>query len=225
MASFPDTVKSFASRSNGQVIDAAHVGDLQDEVNAIEDGYLNGTARLNSSNSTIANLSVAGGSTFTGAVSFSTGVTLSTGTLTLNQGQIVFPATQVPSASTRTLDDYREDTWTPTDGSGAGLSLTVTNALYVKIGQFVIAGAHITYPATADGSAAVIGGLPFASQNISGRPWAGQVVNNSNSHVAFRVNPNATTVQLLNPITANTVANSALSGIVLTFTAMYRAAN
>ena len=64
MASFPDAPKSFAARSNGQTIDASHVGDLQDEVNAIEDGYLSGTARLNSSHSTVATLSVTGGSTF-----------------------------------------------------------------------------------------------------------------------------------------------------------------
>jgi hypothetical protein len=36
MASFPDSVKSFSTRSNGQVIDASHVNDLQDEVAAVE---------------------------------------------------------------------------------------------------------------------------------------------------------------------------------------------
>ena len=40
---------------------------VEHEVAAIEDGYLNATARLNSSNSTLANLSVPGGSTL-GAV-------------------------------------------------------------------------------------------------------------------------------------------------------------
>jgi len=65
MASFPGSVKTFASRSNGQAIDATHINDLQDEVTALEDGYLNATARLNSSHSTVAALSVAGGSTFT----------------------------------------------------------------------------------------------------------------------------------------------------------------
>lgn len=66
MANFPNSVTSFAARSNGQTIDASHVQGLQDEVNAIEDGYLNATARLNSSNSTVANLSVTGGSTVAG---------------------------------------------------------------------------------------------------------------------------------------------------------------
>lgn len=62
-ASYPTSVKVFTGRSNGQVIDASHVNDLQDEVNAIEDGIINGTAHLQSSNSTLTNLNVTGGST------------------------------------------------------------------------------------------------------------------------------------------------------------------
>jgi len=68
LASFPDSVKSFAARSNGQTIDASHVGDLQDEVNALESGYLNGTARLNSSASTLASLDVNGNSTLASSI-------------------------------------------------------------------------------------------------------------------------------------------------------------
>ena len=63
MASFPTSVFAPAARSNGQVIDASHVNDLQNEVIAIEDGYRNATAPLNSSNSTVGNLSVLGGTT------------------------------------------------------------------------------------------------------------------------------------------------------------------
>lgn len=96
MASFPTAAKTFAARANGQVIDAAHVGDLQDEVAAIEDGLLNGTARLNSSNSTVANLSVLGNSTFVGTITFSTGATLnglltvSSGGITVSTGNVTF---------------------------------------------------------------------------------------------------------------------------------------
>lgn len=64
MANFPNSVTSFPTRSAGQTITASFFNDPQDEIAAIEDGYLNGTARLNSSNSTVANLSVTGGSTF-----------------------------------------------------------------------------------------------------------------------------------------------------------------
>ena len=66
MASFPTSAKVFASFSNGATSDAAQVTDIYAEVEAIEDGYLNGSARLNSSNSTVKTLSVTGGSTFGG---------------------------------------------------------------------------------------------------------------------------------------------------------------
>jgi len=66
--SFPSAVKAFATRNAGDTIQPSDVNDLQDEVNAIEAGYLNGTANLNSSGSTVASLSVSGGSTFAGLV-------------------------------------------------------------------------------------------------------------------------------------------------------------
>lgn len=52
--------------------------------------------------------------------------------------------------------------WTPTDASGAGLSLTITRAYYWVINGVVFVQASITYPTTADGSSAFLGGLPFA---------------------------------------------------------------
>ncbi len=64
MASYPGAVKTYTNKNPGDVIADSHIDDLQDEVTAIEDGLLNGTARLKSSNSTIANLSVTAGSTF-----------------------------------------------------------------------------------------------------------------------------------------------------------------
>lgn len=72
MPSFPTSVFAPASRSAGQVIQPAHVNDLQDEVNAIEGGYLNGTARLNSSASTVASLDVNGNSTLASSVTLGT---------------------------------------------------------------------------------------------------------------------------------------------------------
>lgn len=64
MASFPTSPHTFTQFANGALSDAAQVTDIYGEVEAIEAGLLNGTARLNSSNSTVANLSVTGGSTF-----------------------------------------------------------------------------------------------------------------------------------------------------------------
>jgi hypothetical protein len=60
MPSFPASIKSFTTKNAGDTIQPADVNDLQDEVNALEAGYLNGTARLNSSNSTCVSLVVTG---------------------------------------------------------------------------------------------------------------------------------------------------------------------
>lgn len=97
MAQFPTSAKTFTARSNGQAIDASHVGDLQDEVAAIEDGLLNGTARLNSSNSTVTNLSVLGGSTVAGALSVSGASSLASLHVTGASTFVVRPSMPSPS--------------------------------------------------------------------------------------------------------------------------------
>ena len=71
-ASYPGSVKTFATRATGQTIDPSHVNDLQDEVNAIEAGLLNGTAPLNSSRSTLVALSVSGNSTLASSITLGT---------------------------------------------------------------------------------------------------------------------------------------------------------
>jgi hypothetical protein len=66
------------------------------------------------------------------------------------------------SASTNsTLNDYETGTWTPTDASGAGLTLSITSASYTKIGRLVYVFAYVNYPSTSNSASAVIGGLPF----------------------------------------------------------------
>ncbi len=55
--------------------------------------------------------------------------------------------------------------WTPTDGSGAGLTFTSVSASYYRIGSLVFIYGTLTYPATADGSQATIAGLPVAVVN------------------------------------------------------------
>jgi hypothetical protein len=86
---------------------------------------------------------------------------------------ITFPATQAASADANTLDDYEEGTWTPTDGSGAGLSFTVANAVYIKIGQMVYVATRITFPTTASSANIQINGLPFTSPAVGGGYWGG----------------------------------------------------
>ena len=105
---------------------------------------------------------------------------------------ITFPATQSASTDANTLDDYEEGTWTPVDASGASLSLTITDARYTKIGRVVECYAQIIYPATASGSNATVGGLPFASANTVGSSY-GAITCYTNYSQATWLN-NATTV-------------------------------
>ncbi len=90
-------------------------------------------------------------------------LSLTGGTNQVLQQSTVGGAVTVGTFAATQLFDYSTGTWTPADGSGAGLSLTVTTATYAKIGALVFAEADITYPATVDGSNTRISGLPFAS--------------------------------------------------------------
>lgn len=72
MASYPGAVKSFTSKNAGDVIQPVDINDVQDEINAIEAGILNGTANLNTSNSTLVNLSVLHNSTLGSTITIGT---------------------------------------------------------------------------------------------------------------------------------------------------------
>ncbi len=141
----------------------------------------------------------------------------------LNAGQLGFPAGQNASTDANTLDDYEEGTWTPADGSGAALSLTVTSAQYVKVGQLVVATADVTYPVTANGSNAVISGLPFSSQNTAVSVY-GSTLNYTNltTYISWLVTTNAATLSAFN-LAGAAYTNANLSTLVFRFTAIYRA--
>jgi hypothetical protein len=98
---------------------------------------------------------VAGVKTFSDQPVFSAGVSLG------SNGQIKFPATQNASSDANTLDDYEEGTWTPNDASGTGLSFSIAQGYYTKVGNLVSAFFRVDYPSTASGTQAKIGGLPF----------------------------------------------------------------
>lgn len=138
-------------------------------------------------------------------------------------GQLGFPATQNPSSNANTLDDYDEGTWTPTDASGAGLSFTTTfTAEYVKLGQLVFVNAAFTYPATADGSSAKVGGLPFTSSASQGGLTAGYSA--SAGYREWLVIQSSTEIW---PFVANTggqYTNAGLSSATVRISGCYRAA-
>lgn len=85
-----------------------------------------------------------------------------------SNGQLVFPRI-TPSGtgvttSSNTLGNYQEGVWTPTDASGAGLTLSTGVCRWTKIGRIVTANFNLTYPTTANSASTVIGGLPFLNK-------------------------------------------------------------
>jgi hypothetical protein len=65
------------------------------------------------------------------------------------------------TGSANKLDDYEKGAWTPADGSGAGLTLTINSASYVKVGRLVMITFDISYPSTSNTNGSSISGLPF----------------------------------------------------------------
>ena len=104
------------------------------------------------------------------AQSFTGDQTLATGNLiqgTAAKGIDFTANTPAAGMTSQLLNWYEEGTWTPTDQSGGGLSFTVSDNKYTRIGRQVTCMALITYPTTADANSALIGGLPFAIQSYA----------------------------------------------------------
>jgi hypothetical protein len=134
---------------------------------------------------------------------------------------ITFPATQSASSDVNTLDDYEEGTWTPTDGSGAGLAIGVNTAYYTKIGRMVTIQAYVSYPATANTSTSYISGLPFPI--ISNAGYYAPFIVNTNAGISTiaRVQFATSNILLLNPATNVDMINSQLSEKIVIFVASY----
>lgn len=90
------------------------------------------------------------------------------GLMSLNGGQIKFPATQVPSADANTLDDYEEGTWTPSVGGTATYTFQIGR--YTKIGNSVAISMEFQINVIGTGSLGTISGLPFTVNNRSAFP-------------------------------------------------------
>jgi hypothetical protein len=147
---------------------------------------------------------------------FQSKTTISVGDATpsLSGAGITFPASQSASSDANTLDDYEEGTWTPTDASGAGLSITFNNARYTKIGRLVyVSVSTIEYPTTASAVSAVIGGLPFA--NLSGDVASNALVASNAFANRSLVITNATTVYFYADATTGASTNVQLSGATI----------
>jgi hypothetical protein len=115
-----------------------------------------------------------------------TAVTASTGNFIVGtSGQGVDFSATPGTGTSELLSDYEEGTWTPVDGSGAGLTYASATGYYTKIGRIVTVVFNVVYPATASASAARIGGLPFTSAN-TGSGLSNGCFNTNNSGQAIQ---------------------------------------
>jgi hypothetical protein len=129
-------------------------------------------------------------------------------------------ATHSAGMTSELLNDYEEGTWTPSDGSGAGLSLTVANATYTKIGRLVTANFAITYPATASATNARIDGLPFASSSVGFSQLMAVSFCQTGICKSGLVDTSATTF-LLSDTAGNALTNAQMSTLILRGTVIY----
>jgi hypothetical protein len=174
-----------------------------------------GTVTINPATaSTMNNVAIGGTTALAGRF---TSVTATTGNFvvgTSGQG-IDFSATPGTGTS-ELLNDYEEGTWTPTDASGAGLTLTVTTAKYTKIGRQVTVNCYIKYPVTSSTATALVT-LPFTSTSFdlgtaaatSGNVFSGASIGTTNQF-SFR------TVSLA------LLTNASLSNADVLFTLTYQ---
>lgn len=160
MADFPVSPHTFTNFANGALSDAAQVTDIYSEVEAIELGYLTGTARLNSSHSTVAALSVTGGSTLA-TLSVSGGSTLG-GTLQVS-GNTTLAGTLAVTGNSSFAGSLH-----------VAVNSTITGSLTVSsnatiVGTLTVGGVEILARATAQVS--VSAAVDVAHDTWTGVSW------------------------------------------------------
>lgn len=138
---------------------------------------------------------------------------------------LVTPVLGVASATSinfgqTTLNLYQEGTWTPVDGSGAGLSFSAAAGTYTRIGRIVIASCQITYPATADTSNANVAGLPFTCANDSAASGGLVMFTNASTLSKCLTAPNTTNFNLFVASGAQ-ITNAAMASTVNYFQLTY----
>jgi hypothetical protein len=155
-----------------------------------------------------------------------------TGNQTINNGDLIIGtagdgidfSANTPAAgmTSQLLNWYEEGTWTPTDASGAGLTLTTSKTVYTRVGNVVTITGIVIYPSTANASAALIGGLPFTSKTGSTGFFPG--VTNASLDIVGNLADGTATFYLSQPQTTNARTNANMSTYLFAFSGSYIAA-
>lgn len=200
--------------SNGQNVQAADLNNFSVTTVTTSGAVAVGGALAVTGASTVAALTASGTVTPQGLVDASGAAA----------GQIKFPATQNASTNANTLDDYEEGTFTPTDASGAALSLATARGNYVKVGQLVVATIDVTYPATASGATASIGSLPFTAGSYGSVTLFGAAIAYTDYATPITAYCQASTAAIgFNTFGGVAITNANLTGLTVRATLTYRA--
>jgi hypothetical protein len=104
----------------------------------------------------------------------------------LSSGGITFNG---DTAAANALDDAEYGTFTVTDASGAGLTLTQNvTARYAKIGRLVFVNFYVTYPTTSASGTATLGGFPFGGSTNSYSYLIGRTGNHAANDMVWQLN-------------------------------------
>lgn len=134
----------------------------------------------------------------------------------LNKGINFTANTPAAGMTSQLLNWYEEGTWTPTDVSNAGLSITVTYAKYTRIGRLITAQAYITYPTTSSTLLAKIT-LPFNATTYD----VGTAVATSGPLFCV-ISIGASNYLSFRNSTASSITNNDLSGAQVLFSLQYQ---
>lgn len=164
------------------------------------------------------------------------GLTNTTGTFTANTNQLVLGTSNtytmtmaalsgsktltLPNASLDFTNTLGDTNWTPADGSGAGLSLTITSAKYARILNMVFFSATVVYPSTASGSVGIISGLPVAS-NIQVACHCYILAGGSAGQVQGIISASGTSVAIYQRTAGTGLTNASLSLCTVVITGSY----
>ena len=156
--------------------------------------------------------------------------------VTLTNGQLVFPAAQVPSANPNTLDDYEEGVWTPvitfTTPGNLAVTYTTQAGIYTKIGRSVIVSFVIdtaTFTWTTSTGNLLITGFPFAALGIPQTPgkvdWSGitkvgytevsAIISSGNTFATMVASGSGVARTVVTTADVPTITNKFLSGFII----------
>ena len=143
-----------------------------------------------------------------------TQLTLTTGNLIVASGQGIDFSATAGTGTSELLADYEEGTWTPANPQ---VSLTVTTALYTKIGRCVNFECRVAWPANADATAASITGLPLTP---SAADYPVTVYSNSGSGASAYI-PGSAVINLATINQSAAITNANLAGVTLRINGFY----